>query len=94
MLEAGDSNPDVESFFNLPAQWRGPWRCGDACGNEPSLFKVGDLAQLVKASVAYWLGALPKFACSNPGGSMKITIDMCMPVLLWMICIYRVGALE
>ena len=35
-----------------------------------SIFKVGDLEQLVMALVAYWLGALPKVAGSNPGGSM------------------------
>ena len=40
------------------------------CANEPPFFKVGELAQLVKALVAYWLGALPKVAGSNPGGSM------------------------
>ena len=29
-----------------------------------------DLAQMGKTLVAYWLGALPKVAGSNPGGSM------------------------
>ena len=48
--------------------------------NEPSFFKVEDLAQLVKALVAYWLGALLKVAGSNPGGSMKIIFTCTMVV--------------
>ena len=36
------------------------------CANEPSVFKVGELAQLVKALVAQ-LGALLRVAGSNPG---------------------------
>ena len=40
--------------------------------NELSFFKVGDLAKLMKALVAYWVGALPEVAGSNPGGSMKM----------------------
>ena len=43
------------------------------CANEPSFLKVRDLAQLVKALVAYWLGTLSQVAGSYPGGSMKIS---------------------
>ena len=35
------------------------------------LLKVGDLAQMVKVLVAYWLGTFLKVAGSNPSGSMK-----------------------
>ena len=34
------------------------------------LFKVGDLAQLVKTLVTYWLHALAEVCGSNPGGSI------------------------
>ena len=39
-----------------------------------------DLAQLIKALVAYRVSALPKVAGSNPSGSMTIIVTMVVEI--------------
>ena len=49
-----------------------------SCANESSFFKVGDVAQLIKVLVAYWLGALLQVADSNTGGFKENYVVMYM----------------